>query len=152
MYYNASKRRVNIFSMSIFFAQTDLLPRDCRWSSRNGGSDDATFTLFAPTQAGSRLDSYPFRYGSCHWLHKCNICRSYSFDTCNIMLARLQRNEFSNRYMYVLFRCIAIKLNEKADLFYSFHWEVLAWCHSSLHRMLRVIIDQTNALLSGYFV
>lgn len=41
---------------------------------------------------------------------------------------------------------------KKADLFYSFHREVLAWCHSTLHRMLGVIIDYTNALLSGYFV
>lgn len=91
MYYNASKKRVNLISMSMFFLQTNLFLGDCRWSSRNGGSDDAPFTLTAQTQAGSRLDTYPIRYGSCHWLQKCNICRSlskgiyivpYSYDTC----------------------------------------------------------------------
>lgn len=51
------------------------------------------------------------------------------------------RQTLEKRVFKQIHVCIAIKLNEKADLFYSFHWEVLAWCHSSLHRMLRVIID-----------
>lgn len=138
--------------MFIFFVQMDLFFRDCCWSFRDGGSDDVIFIFFVLIEVGLWLDLYFFRYGLCYWLYKCNICRLYSFDICNIMFVRFQRNEFLNRYMYVLFRCIVIKFNEKVDLFYSFYWEVLVWCYSFLYRMLRVIIDQINVLLLGYFV